>query len=186
MSPLLAFAIVLLIVVAGLALWQRRSREQTSGPGARLASAGVAAAAPEDTPSAPAPISDPVLGTITYAGHGFWTRDDLEFAGATMQLEIFASEAGPPPEVGEYLQAALAPETALDARARAAIHADARERGLTEPDDGPALHPNQVAIGIDGDRVFRGYVWYTSEDPDGEFGVSSTDMWRTLTVEFID
>ena len=129
-----------------------------------------------------------MLGAITYAGHGFWTRD-LDFAGTTLQLEICTgtNEPVPPaPEVREYFQAALSRETDLDSRARAAILADARQRGMIAPDATVVVSPNQLSIGLDGDRVFRGYVWYSSADPEGEFGVSSTDAWQTLTVEFIE
>lgn len=118
MSTLLAFAIVVLVVVGGLGLWQRRTRPQ---PTAGRASTAAGAAA----------------------------------------------------------------DTGLDVRARAGILTDARERGRVVPDTGPAVQPNQLSIGIDGDRVFRGYVWYRSDGPDGEFGVSSTDKWRTLTLQVI-
>ena len=48
------------------------------------------------------------------------------------------------------------------------------------------LDPYELQARHDDDGALRGYLWYDINDAEAEFGVSSVDLWRTLTFETLD
>lgn len=192
MSPLLAVAIVLLVVVIALTLWQRKAQARVTespasprptpapitpvAPGGRRLAAETGAARVGDT------VHDPELGTLVYDDIDGWSReDDLDFAGAAVSLTV--SVADRPGEAHRaWLRATLADAASLDARARQVVVPELQRRGAAYDD----LVAYQMAFGEDDEGARRGYLWYCVGDFDGEIGVSSRDHWRTLTLEVIE
>lgn len=188
-SPLLAVGVVLLVVVGGLALWQRvtqaahpdRSRAASTPTVPSPSLVAGADGLPGGSASRPRRV-DEVFGPITFDGQELWEREeDLEFAGTTVVLELTAGPDGPGDTHRAIVRTAVAEGRALEARARAIVEAELRRRGIALDD----LEVYELAAGLDDEDRVAGYLWY-SADFSGEIGVSSIDLWRTLELEVVE
>jgi hypothetical protein len=182
MSPLLAVAIVLLVIVVGLTLLQRRTQAQP--PTRRL---DTSPAAPPPTPPPARPVrapdlyTDPLLGPMSHDGDLWMAEDDLVLGDIAVLVEISGTIDGPTEEDREFVRAALA-RADLEPRARAMVQAELARRGISA--DGITIY--ELAVGPDDDGVRSGYIWYNVPDLMAEIGVKSTDHWRTLTLEVVE
>lgn len=186
MSPLLAVAIVLLVLVVGLTLLQRRGQTDTHRPrrGPMPPAPPPAPDVPEladppasEPPSATDVRSDPVVGTIGYFDGIWMTENDLNLHGAQVMVEITGTVAGPTNEDHEIVKAALA-RPDLDERARPLVAAELERRG----EELIGLVPYSMAVRPDEHGVRHGYLWYDTASFLGEIGVKSADHWRTITI----
>lgn len=180
MSPLLAVAVVLLVIVVGLTLLQRRVHAQP-GP---LPSG---AKAPDPVPARPNPTrslevrTDPVLGVMSFDGDMWMAEDDLTLGDTAVLVEISGTIDGPTDADRAYVRAALA-QSDLDLRAQALVLPELARRGI----DASGMSIYELAVGPDDEGVLSGYIWYNVPDFMAEIGVKSTDHWRTLTLEVVE
>ena len=175
MSPLLVIAVVLLVLVVGLAVLQRRA----SAPASRGASPSSPPSAP---PAGDLQIDDPILGVLTFNNdNALWEGDSFEFDGIPVLLELSGDVHGPSAAARALVQAAIA-QPGLHARGRDIVRAELVTRGVDTDD----VEAYQIAVDNSETGAVTGYVWYNVETFDGEIGVSSADGWRTLTLEVIE
>ena len=181
MSPLLAFAVVLLVIVAGLAWFQRRAtRDLVAGVPRRPADTPSTQVLPTPSPTPDAlSVSDPVIGDLTFDGIDVWTRDeDLHLGGHDISVVVVAGPEGPQDLHRSWVQAALARYDALEAEARALL-VDVLEPLEIGRDE---ITPWQIMVGPGDDpQVFEGRLTYgvVHEEID-ELYVRSTELWDYL------
>src|SRR5688572_9256541 len=125
LSPLLIVGLVLLLVVAGLALWQRMQQVDPAVGGRAVARPGASpelSSPPAAPPAAHPPlisVTDPVIGAITF-DDGLWTTDeDVPFGDTTVIVELTGSADGITDAQRDIVGAALTAAHDLDRRARA-------------------------------------------------------------------
>ena len=182
MSLLLAVAIVLLVLVVGLTLLQRRSQAQPRPPQDPMPPLPPPAPeAPEfetSAPTMPSGIrSDPVVGAISFYDGTWMTEADVNFHGSLILVEIAGSPDGPTHDDHEIVKAALATRD-LDARGRALVVAELERRG----EDVDGLIPCSLSVRPDETGLLHGFLWYDAPEFLGEIGVKSPDHWRSLTL----
>ena len=183
LSPLLSIAIVVLVLVMGLAWWQRRATVDASARSPRSEpratpplSDAVDVGAPDARPPA---VHDQVLGRLLY-GDTLWEgEDEIAFANTTVCIEIAGGPEGPTDRAREIVRTALGRQADLDARARAMLAAALPDIGHA----GASLTPFSIATREDEQHQVVGVIWYEIGDLDGEIGVASADSWQTLTIE---
>jgi hypothetical protein len=186
MSPLLVVAIVLLVIVLGLAWFQRRAtRDLSTGAAPR---AGADPLAPVPTPPAdrvrPTMITDPVFGDLTFDGHDSWTRDeDLALADEYIEVLVLAGPDGPQDTHRAWMQAALPRLETIDTEARTVLARAMAPLGLSGDD----LTPWQIAIGpAAGETACEGRLYYDSMHAAvDEAYVRSTALWDRLEPHVI-
>ena len=181
---LLQIAVVLLVIVVGLTLWQRRAHAEPT-PARR-----------DTPPSAPPPRgsasdgtgprrlelgTDPLLGDITYDGDTWLAENDIDLHGTVVSVVISGTAAGPTARDRAIVEAALA-RPDLDSRARTLIVLELERLGV----DPTGLAMSELAVGPDDDDVLQGYLWYEVPDFSGVIGVKSADHWQTLTVDVVE
>ena len=178
MSMLLTFALVLLVIVVGLILLQRR--------GAPAAESGAPDPAASSTdPGGPYRASgelrldDPALGVLTFNPPGLWHGTTFVLDGDEVIVDVGGNENGPAPALRAML-AAAGSEPGLLARATPIIAAELARRGIHDAE----IVPYEIAA-ESRDGVPTGYLWFEVEGVGGEIGVSSRDDWRTLTLETV-
>ena len=189
LSPLLIAGIVLLAVVAGLTLWQRRQQVDQSASGRHAAvaappAAQVSTVADEtvETESSFEFATDPLLGAIAW-DEGIWSPDDDPvFAGTTVLVEVHGPRSGLTESQRSVVRAALEHNQDLDTRARATIRQELDRRGVGDS----AMEPYSLEVKPGPEGGETAYLWYDVAEADREMGVSSTDRWRTLALEFLD
>jgi hypothetical protein len=179
MSPLLAVAIVLLVLVAGLALLQRRqTRDLSARPAVATFASGTAPVAdvdPESDPDWPFK-DDPVLGSLMFDGEGMWSGD-LAIGGQDVELFLRASREGPGARHREWVQAAQERGDGLVSEARARLAEALARRGVDLED--PSLQ--ELHVGPDAGGVFEGRLVFDPDHDDLDaVYVQSTDTWRTV------
>jgi hypothetical protein len=182
LSQLLPVAVVLLVIVVGVAFWQRRATVDASARARSSAPPSSPAVVPVATAAAIAsrPVPDDVLGQLTYDGKQMWEGDrEMAFAGTTVFVEITAGAEGPSDAVCEIARTAMAQQSDLDARARALLTPALPDMGW----EGLPLAPFSIAVRPDAHQRLVGVLWYEVGDMDGEVGVASADLWRTLEIE---
>jgi hypothetical protein len=181
MSPLLAVAILLLVIVGGLAWFQRRAtRDLSTGPAPR-SGGETPARVPTPPPDRVRPtlITDPVFGDLSFDGFDSWTRDDdLVVADELVEVLVLAGPDGPQDTHRAWMQAALGRLEALEREARTVLARAMAARGLAADD----LTPWQITIGPNDDAtVFEGRLYYDSMHASvDEAYVRSTAMWDRL------
>ncbi len=181
-SQLLPVAVVLLVIVVGVALWQRRATVDASArsrpstlPSSRAADPAATAAALRVRP-----VHNDVLGRLVYDGEHMWELDEeLAFAGTTVCVEITGGAEGPTGAAREIARTAIAQQADLDARARALLTPALPGLGW----EGLPLTAFSIAVRPDAHQRLVGVLWYEVGDMDGEIGAASADLWRTLEIE---
>lgn len=188
LSPLLIVGLVLLLVVAGLALWQRMQQVDPAVGGRAVARPGAGPelssppAAPLDGDPPLISLADPVIGAITF-DDGLWTTDeDVAFGETTVIVEVTGSADGITDAQRDIVGAALTGAHDLDRRARALINQELARQGIGESE----MDTYELALRPDPDGRETAYLWYDVEESDREMGVSSTDRWRTLKLEILE
>jgi hypothetical protein len=185
--PLLIVGLVLLLVVAGLALWQRMQQVEPAGgrPVARPAAVSEPSSPtgePFDGDPPLISVTDPVIGAITF-DDGLWTTDeDVPFGDTTVIVEVTGSADGITDAQRDIVGAALTGAHDLDRRARALINQELARQGIGESE----MDTYELALRPDANGRETAYLWYDVEESDREMGVSSTDRWRTLKLEILD
>lgn len=182
MSPLLVIAVVLLVVVVGLTLMQRRAqvqpraalRKEPPSPSPRPESPDTSLVTGTDI------RTDPVLGVIGF-NDGIWmTETDLDLGGTLVFVEIHGTIDGPTNADHQIVKAALA-RPDLEARARTLVLHELERRG----EDATGLAIYELAVRPDDDGVLNGWLWFEVPEFLGEIGVKSSDLWQTLTLEVV-
>jgi hypothetical protein len=187
LSPLLIAGVVLLVVVLGLALWQRRQQvDRTAGVRAAgdlaAVSGGHAVADVSKAESQHLFAKDDLLGAMEYY-EGAWTaEDEVAFGDTTVNVEVHGSTAGLTGAQRDLLRRAIESSHDLDRRAREVIQRELARRGIHDT----TMEPYELAVRPRQDGREAGFVWYEVEHADREMGVSSSDGWRTLEVETLD
>ena len=183
MSVLLTVAVVLLALVSGLALWQRRQQVDRVRP---AASSDRAAARRAATPVPAAPgvgrIEDADFGLMTWDGEMWAGIDDVVIAGEDVALEIAGPASGPDAAHRAVALALLASAADIDARARPMVVAELQRRGC--PPETPV--PYEASVGLTEDGRVAGWLWYCFGGFAGEVGVRSEDHWRTLELDVVE
>ena len=180
MSLLLAVAILLLVLVVGLTLAQRR---QTSDLSARQRGADAAPSAPppsadgdpEHDPDWPFK-EDPVLGSLMFDREDLWSG---ELAIGELDVELFlrAGREGPGDRHRQWVQAAQQRGDGLLNEARGKLAAALAQRGIALED----LSPEELHLGPDADGAFEGRLVFDPDHDDLDAAyVRSTDTWRTV------
>ncbi len=179
MTVLLVVGIVLLVLVAGLSLAQRRSAAPS--PPSRP----VSGPSPPTQPvahaggSRPNTWHDPVLGTLTFDGGTLWSgQDDLTFGADAVQASIAAGADGPGPEQAAVGRAAFTRDD-VEPRAREAVAEALRARGVLTP----VFVARSVHVGRDAAGRIVGSVDYDTDQFEGDVAVITHDAWRTLRAE---
>ena len=179
MSPLLAVAIVLLVLVVGLTLLQRRGQVQPHAVHRKSSPPPAPPEPPDTSPSEMTAIkADPLLGTIGFHSGGWMTDTDLNLHGTLVLVEIAGSIDGPTNADHEIVRAALATPD-LETRARALVIAELERRRVGVND----VSAYSLAVRPDEDGVLHGFLWFAAEEFLGDIGVKSADMWRKITLE---
>lgn len=180
MSPLLAVAIVLLVLVGGLALLQRRqTRDLSQGPAVAAPpsrpAVAVAESDPESDPDWPFK-DDPVLGSLMFDHEAMWSGD-VTIGGVALELFLRAGREGPGERHREWVQAAQARGDGLLSEARTKLAEALVRRGVDLQD--PTVQ--ELHVGPEADGVFEGRLVFDPDhdDLDGVF-VQTTDAWRTV------
>lgn len=187
MSPLLIVAILLLVVVVGPTLLQRRAQRDHGDHARRVTSAALPTQPPERTSPAasaagPAParrVADPVLGDLTFDGIDAWVRDEeLTLGGRAIAVVVCAGPEGPQDLHRTWMQAVLSRYDALEAEARALLVSVLEPLEIGHDD----ITPWQIMIGpVDAPEVFEGRITYESFHPEiDELYVRSTELWDYL------
>jgi hypothetical protein len=186
MSYLLVVAVVLLVAVVGLSLWQRRgTRDMTfhaapSGPDAPTLTAAKPAAASE--PASNRVRADPLVGKLMFDGEGSWhATEAIDFGMGFIDVEFIAGAEGPGAEHTDWMRQAAARWDSL----RETIEATLAERFGSSGVTREALCPYWVIVGPRAGR-FEGrieYVLAPGVDGISLLSVRSTDMWNTLQPE---
>lgn len=181
MSTLLIVAIVLLILVVGLTLMQRRAVVQPQAPRRPAAGKTVSPPSPSEPPEVSSRIvvrSDPLLGEISLY-KGVWTAEnDLDLHGTRVLVEIDGTIDGPNDADREFVTAALA-RPDLDQRARAMVLPELQRRNVET--SGVVVY--ELAVRPDDTGIRTGFLWYEVPSFDGLIGVRSVDHWRTITLQ---
>jgi hypothetical protein len=183
MSPLLAFAIVLLVLVVGLTLLQRRGetqsyqarREPLSPP--TVPDPSDPTLPPDPPPTDTETKADPLLGTIGYYDDRWMTEDDLNLHGSLVMAEIVGTIDGPTNADHEIVRAALA-RPDLEGRGRALVISELERRG----EDTSGLMLLSLSVRPDDSGVLHGFLWYDPGEFLGEIGVKSSNHWQTIHV----
>lgn len=180
MSPLLVVAIVLLVLVVGLTLLQRRGQVQPHAV-RRQPSPPATPEPPDTSPSEMTAITtDPLLGVIGFHDGGWMTETDLNLHGTLVLVEIAGSIDGPTNADHEVVRAALATPD-LETRARALVIAELERRRVRVGATDASAY--SLAVRPDRDGVLHGFLWFAAEQFLGDVGVKSADHWRTITLE---
>jgi hypothetical protein len=187
LSPLLAVGIVLLVAVLALSRLQKSQQVDRSAAG--RPSTGTAGTAPPvraaeagDRSSKFAFSKDDLLGVIVF-DDGIWAADDdAAFAGTTVIVEVHGELAGLTEAQSETVRLALTDSRDLDARARAVIQQELDRQGITDA----TMEAYELTVRPGRDGREAGFLWYDVKQADREMGVSSTDGWKTLTLETPD
>jgi hypothetical protein len=182
MSSLLAVAIVLLVIVVGLTLLQRRA--QVNPQAVRRETPSSAQPPPEPPATAPGTETDirtdPVLGVIGFNDGTWMTETDLVLGDSLVLVEVHGTIDGPTDTDRQIVEAALA-QPDLDARARALVIAELERRR----EDANDVVMYSLVVRPDDTGVRHGFLWYDAPEFIGEIGVKSSDRWRTLTLEVV-
>jgi hypothetical protein len=180
MSFLLAAAIVLLVLVIGVALLQRRqTRDFSTRPGGATAAPGtstpIAAADPERDPDWPFK-DDPVLGSLIFDQEDVWSGE-VVIGDLDVEVVLRAGREGPGDHHRQWVQAAQGRGDRLLNEARAALAEALAQRAITLED----LSSVEMHLGPDADGVFEGRLVFDPDHDDLDAAyVRSTDTWRTV------
>lgn len=181
---MLAVALVLLVIVVGLTLMQRRAPTDASGTRPLPPPPTPPRRSPPPSPAVPVPsarIDDAELGSLEFDGFDAWETDAFAFDGRPVLLEVTGDRSGPS-SAARAMAIAARSVPDLIARATALVTAELRRRGEPDPD----VEIQQIVVETSPSAGLAGYVWFASATLDGEIGVYSTDDWRTLTLEVIE
>ncbi len=183
MSLLLVVGVVLLLLLGGLALWQRRAARDMATSASRADSPALTAAAsrPRAVPGADArmpTIDDPVIGSLKYHGDTAWTGEEsLAIGGHDLVVQIFAGVEGPGDEHRAWMRTFRDRFDTIDADARALLGHVLQPLGVTSP----RLDPWQVSIGPGDDGVFEGRLHYdVVHEAVDDLCVRSVEQWAVL------
>jgi hypothetical protein len=184
LSAPLIVGFVLLVIVVGLALWQRTQQVDRTvdhrPAGSTSASAHASAAAnASDADEVFVSSTDPVIGPMTFDQDVWTADDDVEFAGTTVIVEVRGTKSGLTDAQRDILRVALEQQHELDTRARATIRQELDRQGIGETD----MEAYELGVRPRDDGREAGFLWYDVTESDREMGVSSTDRWQTLKVE---
>jgi hypothetical protein len=184
---MLVVAILALVIVVGLTLLQRRASADPAPRRAAPAPPPPSEPPPAGLPRGPSRVKndlqldDPILGVLTFNDNALWEGDSFEFDGIPVLLELSGDAHGPYASVRALVQAAIA-QPDLHARGRDIVRAELVTRGVDTDD----VEAYEIAVDSSETGAVIGFVWYNVETFDGEIGVSSTDGWRTLTLEVVE
>ncbi len=182
MTVLLVVGIVLLALVGGLSLAQRRSAVRS--PALQPSPMPSPRAEPVTPPrpeggSSPGTWHDPVLGTFTFDGGSLWSgQGELTFGTDAVQASFTAGAEGPGPEQAAVGRGAFTRDD-VEPRAREAVAEALRARGVLTP----AFVACSVHVGRDAAGRIVGSVDYETDQFEGDVGVVTHDAWRTLHAQ---
>ena len=185
MSPLLALAVVLLVIVGGLAWWQRRATRDLSPFASRVVppeTRGGAVAARTAATAPTARLDDAVIGGLTYHGGDAWTGEEsLALGGHDVVLQILAGPDGPTDEHRAWVKTAIDRFPIIDADARALLSHVLEPLGVAAAD----LEPWQLMVGPHDGGVFEGRLYYdVVHETVDELYVRSVEQWTVLEPYF--
>ena len=184
MTVLLVIGVVLLVIVGGLSLLQRRSVAPL--PTSTRPPSPLPAVDALPSPAAPGTgrkaWHDPVLGTLTFDDDDLWSGDDeLAFGAHDVCAEITAGPSGPDAEQVAVARAAITRDD-VEPRARAAVREALQARGI----EAPTFLAYRVHAGRAAQHRVVGSVDYASDLYAGDITVITLDEWRTLRVQLDD
>ena len=181
MSLLLIVALGFLLLVGGLAIWQRRGTRDLTRNGARTHSptkAEAQARVVSATDARMSTLDDPVIGPLKYHGGHAWTGEEsLSLGGYDLVVQIFAGPEGPGDEHRAWMRTFRQRFETIDADARVLLGHVLQPLGVAPA----SLEPWQVSLGPGDDGVFEGRVHYDlAHEAVDDLYVRSVEQWAVL------